>query len=70
MTKTKPNARKKENPKKAPLRLSEDHDLASEELSGRSRDESLNVSETDEDENEGIGGGNLERSDDDVFKNK
>lgn len=50
--------------------LSQDHEMSAKELSDRDNEESLEVSETDEDENEGTGSGNLERSDDDVFKDK
>jgi hypothetical protein len=70
MTKTKPKSGTQKKPKKATLNLSDDHDLAREELSGHQHNQSLNVSETDDNENEGIGGGKLERSDDDVFKDK
>jgi hypothetical protein len=70
MTKTKPKPGEQKKAKKPDLDLSEDDDLAREELSGHKEDHSLNVSETDDDENEGVGGGNIERSDDDVFKDK
>jgi hypothetical protein len=70
MTKTKPKSGTRKKSKKMPLNLSEDHDLAREELSGHQENQSLNVSETDDNENEGIGGGKLERSDDDIFKDR
>jgi hypothetical protein len=70
MTKTKPKSGARKKPKKTTLNLSDDHDLAREELSGHQDNQSLNVSETDDNENEGIGGGKLERSDNDVFKSK
>lgn len=70
MSKTKPKRGSRRSQKKSDLTISEDHDLAREELSGHKSNRSLNVSETDDDENEGVGGGNLERSDDDVLKNK
>jgi hypothetical protein len=70
MTKTKPKSGTRKKSQKRDLNLSEDHDLAREELSGHKENQSLNVSETDDNENEGLGGGNLERSDDDVFKSK
>jgi hypothetical protein len=70
MTKTKPKSGSQKKPKKDTLNLSDDHDLAREELSGHKPNQSLNVSETDDNENEGIGGGKIERSDDDIFKDK
>ncbi len=70
MSKTKPKRGSRRSRKKSDLKISEDHDLAREELSGHKRNHSLSVSETDDDENEGVGSGNLERSDDDVLKNK
>lgn len=68
MTKTKPKSGVRKTAKKDAPDLSDDHDMAVEELSGHKHDQSLNTSETDDDENEGMGGGNIERSDDDVFK--
>jgi hypothetical protein len=68
MTKTKPKSVPRKKAKTSTPDLSDDHDMAVEELSGNKHDQSLNASETDDDENEGMGGGNIERSDDDVFK--
>jgi hypothetical protein len=70
MTKTKPKPSDEKKAKKPALNISEDEDLTREELSGHRENHSLNVSDTDEDENEGVGGGNIERSDEDVFKDK
>jgi hypothetical protein len=70
MTKTKPKGKTSLEVKKSDLEISNDHDIAREELSGHKDNESLNVSETDEDENEGTGSGNIERSDEDPFKGK
>ena len=43
-------------------------DIQREELSGDHRVRSLEVSDTDDDEDEGVGGGEIGRSNDDPFK--